>query len=434
MVIEDSLLAISPLDGRYYEKTKVLANYFSEFSLIKKRIFVELLYLKELKKVDFFKIYETFDLNEAKKVKEIEKITKHDLKAVEYYIKERIPKEIKEYVHYGLTSEDINNISYRLLIKEFLEDVFFEKISSLLKELKLLCIENKSLSMLARTHGQPASPTTLGKEFFVFYNRLKEQYSILQNIKLKAKLNGATGNFNAVYFSEPDIDWINFSKKFISKLGLEPNLITTQREPCDSLVELFQIIKRINNIVLDLDVNVWIYIMLDFFVLKTKEKEVGSSTMPHKVNPIEFENSEGNIKIANSLFTAFEDLQLSRLQRDLSDSTIFRNFGVAFSHSYLAYDSTIIGLKKLIPNKEKIDLDLEEHPEVLTEAVQTILRKKGYDNAYEKLKNLARGKKLTIKDIHKFIEETNLANEDKQRLKKLKPKDYIGLADKLIDL
>jgi adenylosuccinate lyase len=430
----DGLYAISPLDGRYYEKLKELSNYFSEFALIKKRVFVELVYLKELGKGDFLKILEKFDLKEAEKIKEIEKTTNHDVKAVEYYLKEKVPKNVKEFVHYGLTSEDVNNIAYSLLVKEFTENVFYEKLSGLLKQLEILSLENKSLPMLARTHGQVASPTTLGKEFFVFYSRIKEQYSKLQNLKLKAKLNGATGNYNALAFAEPDRDWVKFSTEFISKLDLQPNLITTQIEPHDTLVELFQIVKRINNIVLDIDRDIWMYIMLDYFKLRKKESEVGSSTMPHKVNPIDFENSEGNLKLANSLFTCFEDLQISRLQRDLSDSTVMRNIGVAFSHSVLAYDSVVKGLGKLIPNKEKIENELEEHPEVLTEAVQTVLRKHNLGEGYEKMKELARGKQLTLEDLHNFIDTLDINIKEKERLKKLRPKDYVGVAGELISL
>jgi len=429
------LNSISPLDGRYYEKLKEVSGYFSEFALIKKRIFVELRYLIELEKgkENLMKIYDSFDLKEAEKIKEIEKTTNHDVKAVEYYLKEKVPKEIKEFVHYGLTSEDVNNIAYALSIKDFIENIYYQKLSEVLKILERLTIENKAVAMLARTHGQPASPTTLGKEFFVFHSRLKEQYSKLQNLKLKAKLNGATGNYNALFASEPEKDWVEFSRKFILKLGLVPNLITTQIEPRDNLVELFQIIKRINNIVLDLNKDIWLYIMLDYFKLKKKEDEVGSSTMPNKINPIDFENSEGNVKVSNSLFTGFEELQLSRLQRDLSDSTIMRNIGVAFSHSILAYDSTIKGLNKVMPNFEKIEKELEEHPEVLTEAIQTILRKYNQEKAYEKLKELSRGKKITFEDLHKFIDTLKIDGKEKEKLKKLRVKDYMGLAENLIN-
>ena len=426
-----SLTSISPIDGRYSHKLKELVEYFSEFALIKKRVFVELEYLKELGKGNFTKIHDTFDLKEAEKIKNIEKKTNHDVKAVEYYLKEKVPHDVREFVHYGLTSEDVNNLAYSLLIKEFLENIYYGKISELLKKLEFLSRKNKDIVVLARTHGQPASPTTLGKEFLVFFKRLKEQYIKLQLKKLKGKLNGATGNYNSLYFAEPDKDWVSFSRDFISRLGLQPNLITTQIEPKDSLVELFQVIKRINNIVLDLDKDMWLYIALDYFNLEKKEDEVGSSTMPHKINPIDFENSEGNLKIANSLFTGMESLQISRLQRDLSDSTIMRNIGTAFAHSILAYNSTLKGLHKLKPNLEKINEDLEKHPEVLSEAIQTVLRKHNKD-AYEQLKKLSRGNKISLNELHDFIDKLDIDKKDKDKLKKLKVKDYIGLASELV--
>ncbi len=428
-----TLTSISPIDGRYSNKTKKLNKYFSEYALIKKRLFVELEYLKELGKGDYLDLHDNFDLEEAKKVKEIEKKTNHDVKAVEYYIKKKVPDTVKEFVHYGLTSADVNNLAYSLIVKEFVEDFFNKKIESIINKLKELSNENKSVPMLARTHGQPASPTTLGKEFFVFSVRLKKQFNKLKQIKLTAKLNGATGNYSALTIAEPDKDWIEFSKTFINKLGLEQNLITTQIEPKDTLIELFHVVKRINNIILNLDKDIWLYILQEYFSLKKKDSEIGSSTMPHKVNPIDFENSEGNIKIANSLLTGFESLQVSRLQRDLSDSTVMRNIGVSFAHCVIAYDSTLKGLKKLVPNLEKINKDLEQHPEVLTEAVQTILRKNQQVNAYEKLKDLSRGKKLTLNELREFIENLDIEKEDKETLLKLEPKDYVGLAQELCD-
>ena len=427
-----SLTSISPIDGRYHNKTKELSNYFSEYALIKKRLFVELEFLKELGKGDYLEIHDMFNEEEAKKIKDIEKTTNHDVKSVEYYIKEKVPDDVKEFVHYGLTSADINNLAYSLCVKEFLDNNYYYKISSLLEKLNALCQENKSIPMLARTHGQPASPTTLGKEIFNFYSRLKKQFDKLKQINLTGKLNGATGNFNALVITEPNKNWIEFSKTFVIRLGLEPNLVTTQIEPKDTLVELFQAVKRINNIILDLDIDIWLYISQEYFILKKKESEVGSSTMPHKVNPIDFENSEGNIKIANSLLTGFESLQISRLQRDLSDSTIMRNIGVAFAHCIIAYDSTLKGLNKLIPNLEKIREELENHPEILTEAVQTILRKNNQVNAYEKLKELSRGKKISLKDMREFIYTLDINKEDKERLMNLEPKDYVGLAKELV--
>lgn len=429
----DELSAISPLDGRYFEKIKDLSLYFSEYALIKKRVFVELKYLVELgrAKEEIMQIHDKFDIKEAEKIKKIEETTNHDVKAVEYYIKEKVPKEIKEFVHYGLTSEDINNLSYSLLLKGFLDLSYIKKMESLTDKIRSLSNENRDVVMIARTHGQPASPTSLGKELYVFYSRLATQLDILKGIKIRAKLNGATGNYNALVAAEPSKDWIGFSRRFITKLGLEPNLVTTQIEPHDSWVELFQAVKRINNIVLDMDVDIWLYISMDYFKLKKKEGEVGSSTMPHKVNPIDFENSEGNIRVANSLFSGFESLQMSRLQRDLSDSTVSRNIGVAFAHSILAYNSTLRGLDKLVPNIEKIENELGEHPEVLTEAVQTVLRKYNKENAYEKLKELSRGKKISLEQLVGFIDKLDIDNKEKEMLKKMKVKDYIGLAKKL---
>lgn len=431
----EELNSISPVDGRYRRRVKELSAYFSEYALIKKRIFVELKYLTALGKADnsIMKILENFSMEEAMKIKEIEKKLNHDVKAVEYYLREKLDGGVREFIHYGLTSDDINNISYSLMINDFLENAMYGKLSDLLKALERLSIENKGLAMLARTHGQPASPTTLGKEFLVFYYRLKIQYTKLQGFSLAAKLNGATGNYNALAVSEPEKDWIGFSRDFISGLGLMPSLVTTQIEPKDTLVELFQLIKRINNIILDMDRDIWLYIMEEYLILRKEEEEIGSSTMPHKINPIDFENSEGNIKIANSLFTGFEDLQVSRLQRDLSDSTVMRNMGVAFSHSFLAYDSAIKGLGKISPNKEKIRSDLERHPEVISEAIQTVLRRKNISGAYEALKELSRGKSLSSKDLHKFIDSLDISAKEKDSLKKITPLNYTGLAEKIIE-
>ncbi|MFH2021186.1 MAG: adenylosuccinate lyase [archaeon] len=426
------LMSISPIDGRYRMKLGNLSEYFSEYALIKKRVYVELMYLKQLGKGDYLFVYEKFDEKEAQKIKEIEEKTCHDLKAVEYYIKNKVPDNVKEFVHYGLTSEDINNLSYGLLIQEFLKEILHKKLASLLDTLRSKSVEHKNIPMLAKTHGQPASPTTVGKEFLVFKSRLEKQIEKLRKLKLTGKLNGAVGNYNALVFAEPERDWIKFSKEFITKLSLQPNLFTTQIEPKDTLVELFQCIKRINNIILDLDRDMWLYISYGYFRLNKIEGEVGSSTMPHKINPIDFENSEGNIKIANALFTAFEDLQVSRLQRDLSDSTMMRNIGVAFSHSMLAYDSTLKGLSKSEPNIEAIEKDLNEHPEVLTEAIQTFLRKSGQKDAYEKLKSISRGENITLDQLRNFIK--NLDIEGKDKLLSLEPKDYIGLANKLSSL
>jgi adenylosuccinate lyase len=426
----DPLTAISPIDGRYQKKVKELSVYFSEYALIKKRVYVELMFLLELDKGDFLKIHDEFDLDDAIAVKKFEKETNHDIKAVEYFIKEKVPNDVKEFVHFGLTSEDINNLAYNLLVKEFISKLYIPKIQELIDLLLDRSQEWKSITVLARTHGQPASPTTLGKEYFIFMSRLNEQLQKIKQIKLKGKLNGATGNYNALVLAFPEKNWVDFSKNFVTKLGLDVNLITTQIEPKDTLVELFQCIKRINNIILDLNQDTWFYISLDYFSLLRKESEIGSSTMPHKVNPIDFENSEGNIKIANSLLTGFESLQVSRMQRDLSDSTMLRNIGVAFSHCMISCFSTLKGMNKLHANKKIISNDLQNHPEILTEGIQTVLRKSGKVNPYELLKELSRGKNITMDLIKDFIKNLDIDDDDKEKLLNLDPKNYIGLADK----
>jgi adenylosuccinate lyase len=426
--------AVSPIDGRYQNKTKELSKYFSENALMKKRLLVEILFLKAMGKGDFAKAHDGFDITEAEKVKGIETRTNHDLKAIEYYLRDLVPEEVKEHVHLGLTSEDINNISYSLLLKGFLDEIYYRKLQDMLDVLSDLSRLHKDVPMLARTHGQPASPTTVGKEFHVFYSRLNRQIAILKKIKLAGKLNGATGNYNALHLVFPEKDWVAFSKEFISGLGLEPNIITTQVEPKDTLVELFQCIKRIDNILLDLDRDMWMYISFGLFRLKRIDAEVGSSTMPHKINPIDFENSEGNIKIANALFTAFEDLQVSRMQRDLSDSTVMRNIGVACGHSLLAMSSTEKGLRKIEPDADALDKDLESHPEVLTEAIQVFLKSRGIKDGYELLKDFSRGETFTMDRLHKFIETLHLDEDDKKLLKDLKPRDYVGLSSDLVSL
>jgi adenylosuccinate lyase len=441
--LRNSLFAISPLDGRYYGQVKDLSNYFSEYSLIKKRIFVELKYLSEIiyfikgKEFDFLEnFYNNLNDEDIIKVKEIEKITNHDIKAVEYFIKEKLEEknlsEFKEFVHFALTSEDVNNISYSLLIKDFINFILLEEINNILCILKKIVKDNYNLPMLSRTHGQPASPTTLGKEFAVFVNRLLKEIDILKNTDIEAKLNGATGNFNAFYFVLPDKNFLEFSNNFIIKLGLKPNIYTTQIEPHDSYARIFDSLSRINNILIDLCIDIWLYISMNYFTLLKKEDEVGSSTMPHKVNPIDFENAEGNLGISNSLLEFMKNkLTKSRLQRDLSDSTVLRNIGVAFGHSLIAFKSIKKGLLKLSPNKEKIYKDLEENPEIISEAIQTLLRLENIKNPYEIIKNLTRGKKLTLEEIHKFIDKLDIKNELKEKIKSLKPHNYIGIADKL---
>ncbi len=424
------LNAISPVDGRYSTRLAELQEYFSEYALIRKRVYVELRYLIALGKADnkVMKIHDDLDLAEAEKIKEIEKTTNHDVKSVEYYLRDRVPKKAREYVHYGLTSEDVNNLAYSLLVKDFISRTFMLKLEALLIALKKLAQDNMEIPMLAHTHGQPASPTTLGKEFLVFHERLRMQQESLARIRLTGKLNGATGNFNALVAAEPEREWEKFSSDFVSSMGLVPNPITTQIEPHDTLVELFHCIKRINNIIADLDQDMWLYISMDYLALRKKEGEVGSSTMPHKVNPIDFENSEGNIRISNALLLAFESLQVSKMQRDLSDSTVMRNIGVAFAHSVLSIDSTCKGLGKLMANRQRMDKDLEEHPEVLAEAIQTVLRKHGIEGAYEKLKELSRGRSIKLEDLHGFIDSLDLPKSEIARLKKMRPRDYTGSA------
>ncbi len=426
-----NLTNVSPIDGRYHHKTKFLSFFFSEFALIKKRVYVELAFLKELGKGDYLSIHANFSLEDAEKIKEIENTTNHDVKAVEYFIKEKVSNDVKEFVHFGLTSEDINNLSYSLLMQDFIHSSYSDKIKNLLDKLDELKSKNKAIAMLARTHGQPASPTTLGKEINVFYQRLKEQFQQLREVKLTGKLNGATGNFSALKYALPETDWIKFSQDFIHKIGLKPSTVTTQINAKDSLVELLHVVKRINTILLDLCQDIWTYISFGYFNLKKKEHEVGSSTMPHKVNPIDFENAEGNLKVCTSLITCFESLQISRMQRDLSDSTIMRNIGVVFAHACLAYDSLDQGLEKLSPNIIRLEEDLKNHPEVIMEAIQTVLRSLNYPNPYEVTKVLSRGNKISLEAIHQFIESLDLSSKDKSRLKKLKPSNYIGLAVEL---
>ncbi len=448
--------AINPLDGRYFDKTRTLAPFFSEQALMKYRVMMEVEYLialSALHKTALRKftlneekiirnLYENFNDASYKEIKEEEAVTNHDVKAVEYFIKEKLSKtslkDCIEWVHFGLTSEDTNNISYALILSDSLEKEIIPIISKIISELNTFAKKYKDLPMLARTHGQSASPTTFGKEFKVFEEGLKSQLSQLKNQKISAKINGATGNYNALNIAYPKIDWTNFSKNFINSFNkirtskLAPNLITTQIEPHDSYIELFDTLKRINYIMIDFNQDIWRYISDGWVDQKTKEGEIGSSTMPHKINPIDFENSEGNLGLANALFEFYaRKLPISRLQRDLSDSTVQRSFGTAFGHSYLAYISLLKGLSKITVNEIKIKEDLMAHPEVITEAIQTILRREGIKMPYEKLKTLARGKVLTLKDIHEFINTLEVSEKIKKELLKITPENYIGLAVKL---
>ena len=445
----NTLSAISPIDGRYRYKVKDLSEFFSEEALFKYRIKVEIEYfialcniplneLSNFKKSLFEElrsIYQHFSSDDAIKIKEIEKTTNHDVKAVEYFLKKEFDRlglqEYKEFIHFGLTSQDINNTAIPLSLKEFSKTILIKNIDSLLENLKELAEKTKSISMISRTHGQPASPTKLGKEIFVFVTRIKHQYEDLKKIPFASKFAGATGNFNAHLVSYPNVDWKNFAKEFIeNKLGLSYSYPTTQIEHYDYLASIFDCTKRINNIIIDLNRDFWQYISLDYFNQSIKTNEIGSSAMPHKVNPIDFENSEGNLGIANALFGFFSNkLPVSRLQRDLSDSTVLRNLGVPFSHSIISYKSTINGIKKLNVNKYKIEFDLNQNWAVITEAIQTILRREGYEKPYENLKKLTQDNTKIDKEIlHQFIDNLNIDTKIKSELKKITPFNYTGIS------
>jgi len=445
------LTAVSPIDGRYGSRTKELRAYFSEYALQRYRTKIEVEYLIALSEWHLVRglndverdmlrdKYSSFSLATGEAIKGHEKITNHDVKAVEYEIKERLKgsnlEDLLEMVHFGLTSYDINDNALYLMIKEGMESVYVPKLIELEKRLVDFAKQYRELPMLARTHGQPASPTTLGKEFSVFAYRLAKEICQLQDFKYPGKLNCATGNYNALQAAFPLVSWPDFSEDFLGNLGLEPSLITTQIEPHDKLVEWFQLMTRINNIVTDFDQDVWRYISDDWIVQKPKKEEVGSSTMPHKINPIDFENSEGNVVVANGLFSAFVSrLQQSRLQRDLVDSTITRNVGVAVAHSLLAVKSTIGGLGKISANEQEIEKALSEHPEILSEAYQTILRREGVEMPYERLKELTRGKKVSLADMHTFIDTLDIPYSVKTELKRILPENYIGIAPGLVDI
>ena len=445
---EFNLNSISPIDGRYFEKTKVLNKYFSEKALIFYRLKVEVEYfislcetgipqLKNFESKNFDelrKIYQEFSNEDAAKIKEIERVTNHDVKAVEYYIKQKFDTlsltQYKEFVHFGLTSQDINNTAIPLSVKDFIEEEYIPKINSILDAINVKCEELKDITIISRTHGQPASPTKLGKEFKVFWTRISNQLSTLKEIPNSAKFAGAVGNFNAHHVAYPNIDWKEFGKNFIeNKLNLNYSFPTTQIEHYDSFAALCDNCRRINNILLDMCIDIWTYISHEYFKQRIIKGEVGSSAMPHKVNPIDFENSEGNIGLANTLFDFLSNkLPKSRLQRDLSDSTVLRNIGVPFGHSLISFESILKGLNKIYVNEDKINKDIEENWIVVSEGIQTILRREGYIDPYEIMKELTRNnQKIDKESLHRFIDDLKVNDSIKKELKQISPYNYTGI-------
>ena len=443
---KNSTNAISPIDGRYSNQTMHLSEFFSEKALIKYRLKVEIEYFIKLTLtgIDQLKnwnvknnsslrdIYKNFDNNDCDQVKTIEKITNHDVKAVEYFLKEKFKslgyEEYSEFIHFGLTSQDINNTAIPLSFKEYIVN-YYKLLDDFLSKLKNKAEEYKEITMLAKTHGQPASPTRLGKEFEVFIVRIEEQLENLKQIPFSAKFGGATGNFNAHHLAYPETDWKEFAQSFVSDMGLKLSFPTTQIEHYDNLAAIFDNLKRINSILIDFNQDMWLYISMDYFKQKIKKGEIGSSAMPHKVNPIDFENSEGNLGLANSLFNHLSSkLPVSRLQRDLTDSTVLRNIGVPIAHTVIGLNSSIKGLDKIFVNKEKIDEDLENNWIVISEGIQTILRREGYSKPYEALKDLTRNnKKIDKSTFTKFIDSLNVSQEIKNELKEITPYNYTGI-------
>jgi len=441
---------ISPLDNRYSQKIIDLANNFSESNLNKTRFEIEIDWiiflttqcgknfkpLSSAAKKNLLNIKINFDHRSAKRIKDIESKTNHDVKAVEYFIREEMEKfsNLKKYqhlVHFALTSEDINSLSYAVLLRDA-RDIYLRKLDILIKDLNSKSRSWASIPMLARTHGQAASPSTLGKEIKVFQQRLSRQKAMLKNMKPLAKFGGATGNFHTLDLSDSRINWVSKTRKFLNLFKVEQNPITTQIEPHDGIAEISQCIQRINNILIDFNQDIWIYISNDIFRLKMKDGEIGSSTMPHKVNPIDFENSEGNLGLSNSLMSFFADkLSKSRLQRDLSDSTVLRNLGVGFGYSYLGLSSCLTGLDKIQPNKDVAYKELSENWQVLAEAIQIIMKLEGYDNAYEEIKAKTRGQSIDQESYLKIVSDLNITDESKEKLKKLTPLNYLGIASKL---
>ena len=442
------LTAISPVDGRYRDKVEELGDYFSEFALIKYRVYVEIEYFIALVdlplpqlgsfnpelKAALRKIYDTFNLNDAHRIKDIERVTNHDVKAVEYFIKEKFDEldlaQYKEFIHFGLTSQDINNTAVPCSLRDAIQNVYSPLIDELVAKLEGMAFAWEDVSMLAKTHGQPASPTRLGKEIKVFIERLNVQVELLKGIPCYAKFGGATGNFNAHHVAYPTIDWVDFANNFVREaLQLERSQATTQIAHYDNYGAIFDNMKRINTILIDFDRDFWTYISMNYFKQQIKQGEVGSSAMPHKVNPIDFENSEGNLGIANAIFEHLSaKLPLSRLQRDLTDSTVLRNIGVPFAHTILAIKSTLKGLSKLLLNNEVIERDLEDNWVVIAEAIQTILRREAYPNPYEALKDLTRvNRKIDREVMHEFIDKLEVSQAIKDELKKITPHNYTGV-------
>ncbi|GAA0874633.1 adenylosuccinate lyase [Wandonia haliotis] len=444
----NTLTAISPIDGRYRRKVAELAPYFSEFGLIRYRVLIEIEYLITLstsgispmaafpkdKFEDLRAVYKNFTEEDALEIKTTERTTNHDVKAVEYFVKDRLEKmglsQYLEFVHFGLTSQDINNTSVPKSLKDALTDVYLPLLDKLLNKLSTLKTEWKDVSMLAKTHGQPASPTRLGKEIQVFEERLQIQKKQLEAVPFSAKFGGATGNLNAHHVAFPDHDWVAFANHFVNDvLELQRSQTTTQIEHYDNLAALFDVLKRINTIILDLDRDMWTYISMEYFKQKLKEGEIGSSAMPHKVNPIDFENSEGNLGLANALYEHLSaKLPVSRLQRDLTDSTVLRNIGVPIAHSVLAIQATLTGLDKLLLNQSAFEKDLEDNWAVVAEAIQTVLRREGFPKPYEALKGLTRkNEKTTQESVHQFIDTLNVSDEIKSELKQITPQNYTGV-------
>ncbi|PCJ22295.1 MAG: adenylosuccinate lyase [Gammaproteobacteria bacterium] len=444
-----SLTAISPIDGRYASKTSSLRQFFSEYGLIHARVTVEVKWLQFLSTLEGVTevppfsaqtntlldgIIENFSIADAQRVKDIEKTTNHDVKAVEYFLKEKIEgieelEAVNEFIHFACTSEDINNLSYGLMLHNSMQQVIVPNMEQLSNEMTQLAIEHAAIPMLSRTHGQTASPTTVGKEVANTVARLNRQLEQIKAVKILGKINGAVGNYNAHQVAYPEIDWANCAEKFITDLGLTWNPYTTQIEPHDYMAELFDACARFNTVLIDFNRDIWGYISLGYFKQRTIEGEVGSSTMPHKVNPIDFENSEGNLGLANALLNHLSTkLPISRWQRDLTDSTVLRNLGVGFSHSIIAYQAALKGISKLKVNEAKLDADLESAWEVLAEPIQTVMRRYGIEKPYEKLKAFTRGKTINKAATHEFIDSLELPADVKQALKTLTPQNYIGNA------